>query len=58
MSWKKAVTDNAAEVLRFCGYLFLLLDAIALSVFGFWFLTKVIWFAAAWLDRVLFSEPW
>jgi hypothetical protein len=58
MGWKKTFTDNAADVLRFCGYLFLLLDAIMLSVFLFWFLGKVIWFFAHWLNRVIFSNPW
>ncbi|MDI6450495.1 hypothetical protein [Anaerobaca lacustris] len=58
MSWRKTITDNAAEVLRFCGYLFVLLDAIVLSAFLFWFLAKAIWFAAGWLDRAIFSKPW
>ncbi|MBN1360433.1 MAG: hypothetical protein JW993_07570 [Sedimentisphaerales bacterium] len=58
MSWKKTLTDNAADVLRFCGYLFLLLDAIVLSVFLFWFLAKGVWFFAHWLDRIIFSSPW
>jgi hypothetical protein len=58
MSWRKTFTDNAADVLRFGGYLFLLLDAIVLSVFLFWLLGKSVWFFAHWLDRVVFSHPW
>jgi hypothetical protein len=58
MSWRKTLTDHAADGLRFCGYLFLFLDGIVLSVFAFWFLTKTIWFAAGWLDRIIFSRPW
>jgi hypothetical protein len=53
MSRKKAFTDSVADVLRFCAYLFLLVDVIILSVFLFWFWAKGIWFSAHGLDRIV-----
>jgi hypothetical protein len=58
MSWRKTFIDHIADVLRFCGYLFLFLDAIVLSLFAFWCIAKTIWFAARWLDRTIFAYPW
>ena len=58
MSWRKTFTDNAADILRFIGYLFLFLDAIVLSLFTLWFTAKFIWFFARWLNRVAFDSPW
>lgn len=58
VSWKKTFTDRVADVLRFSGYLFLMLDAILLSIFLFWLLAKSMWFFAHWLDRTLFGHPW
>lgn len=58
MSWRKRFTDNAADILRFIGYLFLFLDAIVLSIFTLWFTGKFIWFFARWLNRVIFDSPW
>ena len=57
MSWKKRFTDNIADVLRFIGYAFLALDAIALAVFSFWFIAKFVYELSLWIDRVLF-ERW
>lgn len=58
MSWRKKFTDNAADILRFAGYVFLFLDAIILSIFTLWFVTKFIWRFAEWLNKVLFDNPW
>lgn len=58
MSWRRTFVEHIADILRFCGYLFLFLDAIALSLFVFYFLSKTLWFLAGWCDRTIFSHPW
>lgn len=58
MSWRKTISENIADLLRFLGYGFLILDGIILALFSFWFVCKFIWQLVNWLDRVMFSEPW
>jgi len=58
MSWRKKLTDNISDVLRFTTYIFLALDGIALSAFLFWFLAKFIWRFAQYIDYKIFETPW
>jgi hypothetical protein len=58
MNWRKRFIDDAADNLRFIGYLFLYLDAILLAAFTLWFTKNFVWFFACWLKSVLFDERW
>jgi len=58
MSWRKKITDNISDVLRFTAYIFLALDGIVLSVFLFWFLAKFLWRFTQYIDHKLFQNPW
>lgn len=58
MSWRKKVTDNIADILRFTAHLFFAFDVIALSVFLFWFITRFIWHFAQYINHHLFGNPW
>jgi len=58
MSWRKKVTDNIADFLKFAAHLFFAFDVIVLSMFLFWFITKFIWRFAQYLDHKLFENPW
>lgn len=58
MSWRKKVTDNIADIFRFASYTFYALGVIVFSGFLFWFITKLIWYSAQYLDHRLFGKPW
>lgn len=58
MSWRKKLTDNIADVLRFTAYTFFAFDAIVLSGFLFWFVTKFIWHLAQYINHHLFTNSW
>lgn len=58
MSWRKKLTDNIADILRFTAYLFLAFDAIVLSLFLFWFVTRFIWRSAQYINHQIFENPW
>jgi len=58
MSWRKKVTDNIADFLKFAAHLFLAFDVIVLSMFLFWFITKFIWRFAQYIDHRFFENPW
>jgi len=58
MSWRKKITDNIADILRFTAYTFYALGGIVLSGFLFWFVTKFIWHSAQYLNHHLFGKPW
>jgi hypothetical protein len=58
MSWRKKLTDNITDLLRFGAYLFLAFDAIVLSAFLFWFLTRFIWQFAQYINHHMFKNPW
>ena len=58
MSWRKKLTDNISDVLRFTAYIFLAFDAIVLSVFLFWFLAKFLWRFTQYIDYKIFQNPW
>ncbi len=58
MSWRKKITDNIADILRFTAYTFFAFDAIVLSVFLFWFITRFIWRSAQYINHHLFENPW
>lgn len=58
MSWRKNITDHTADFLRFSAYLFLAFDAIVLSVFLFWFITRFVWRFAQYIDHNIFENPW
>ena len=58
MSWRKKLTDNISDVLRFTAYIFLAFDAIVLSAFLFWFLAKFLWRFTQYIDYKIFQNPW
>ena len=58
MSWRKKITENIADVLRFTAQLFIAFDVIALSVFLFWFVVMFIWRFAQYINHKLFVNPW
>lgn len=58
MSWRKNISENIADILRFLGYGFLIMDGIVLAVFSLWFVCKFTWQLAHWLERMWFSNPW
>ena len=58
MSWRKKLTDNVSDVLRFAAYIFLALDGIVLSVFMFWFITRFFWRFAQYINHSIFENPW
>ena len=58
MSWRKKLTDNISDVLRFSAYIFLAFDAIVLSAFLFWFLAKFLWRLTQYIDYKIFQNPW
>jgi hypothetical protein len=58
MSWKKKISEKIADLLRFAAYLFLALDTILLSVFLFWFLARLLWRFAQFVDYHIFQNPW
>jgi hypothetical protein len=58
MSWRKNISENIADILKFLGHGFLILDAIVLAAFSFWFICRFTWQLAHWLQRILFSNPW
>jgi hypothetical protein len=58
MSWRQKITDHIADILRFAASLFLALDAIVLSVFLFWFVTRFIWRFAQYINHRIFENPW
>ncbi len=58
MSWRKKVTDNIADILRFTAYTFFAFDAIVLSGFLFWLITKFIWHSAQYINHYFFENPW
>ena len=58
MGWRRAFTDNIAEVLRFGAYIFLAFDVIVLSGFFFWFITRFLWRFAQYINHYIFENPW
>jgi hypothetical protein len=58
MSWRKKITENIADVLRFTAQLFIAFDVIALSVFLFWFVIMFTWRFAQYINHKLFVNPW
>ena len=58
MSWRKKITENIADVLRFTAQLFIAFDVIALSVFLFWFVIMFTWRLAQYINHKLFVNPW
>jgi len=58
MSWQRNLTERIADTMRFIGYGFLLVDAIILSLFTVWFVSKFVWHIVQWLNRIMFANPW
>ena len=58
MSWRKKVTEHIADILRFTVYAFFAFDAIVLSGFLFWFITRFIWRLAQYINHYVFSNQW
>ncbi len=58
MSWRKKVTDNIADLLRFAAHIFIAFDVIVLSIFLFWFIARFIWRFAQFINYHIFQNPW
>ena len=58
MSWRKKITDNIGDILRFTAHIFIAFDVIALSIFLFWFITLFIWRFAQYINYKIFENPW
>lgn len=58
MAWRKLITDNIADILRFTAYIFLAFDVILLSGFVFWFIARLLWRFAQYIDYHIFETPW
>ena len=58
MSWRRKLTDQIANVLRFGAYVFVAFDAIVFSVFLFWLVVRFVWRLAQYIDFHLFKNPW
>ncbi len=58
MAWKHDIMQLSADVLRFVSRGAMLIAVIALSLAGTYVIVKLAFFAARFLDRTLFAEPW
>ncbi|MCH8851743.1 MAG: hypothetical protein IID41_03725 [Planctomycetes bacterium] len=56
--WKAKLLDLLRSILRFSLWIVLVVNGLLLGVFSIYFTARFLRHLRAWLDRVLFDEPW
>lgn len=56
--WKAKLLDLLRNFFRFTLWLILVLNGLLAGMFSIYFVARFLDHLKAWLDRVLFDEPW
>ncbi len=56
--WKTKLLDLLRSLLRFSLWIVLVVNGLLLGIFSIYFVARFLGHLRAWLDRVLFDEPW
>ncbi len=58
MAWHDSVSVKIGEYLRLILNVTLFLNLLAFALLSLYAIAKGCYFAAGWLDRVVFANPW